>query len=351
MAATACRVARRGRHGHDLPRPATPSSTATWRSSCCAPSTAATRRSSPASARRRSRPPRSTIPTWSTSTTTARRRRPVHRHGVGRRRRPRGGPARARPAPIRRPRRASRSRSPTRWPQRTRGHRPPRHQADQHPAHARRPVKVARLRHRARLLRGTADVARHDPRQRPLLQPGAGARRDGDDRLGRLLAGPGALRDAHRQTGWTGDSAGAVAVARLAGDPPPPSSINPEVPHALDTIVRAALARNPSDRPTAGQLSAALNKFIADPNAPIVFGPQPTLSTVPLAAGAAAAAAATYQGPAYGTYAGSYVSRRPPPRPMAQRAPDEPKRKRAAADRGSGWPQFSACSCWSPAAC
>ena len=132
---------------------------------------------------------------------------------------------------------------------------------------------------------------------------------------------------------WTGDSAGAVAVARLAGDPPLPSSINPEVPHALDTIVRAALARNPSDRPTAGQLSAALNKFIADPNTPIVFGPQPTLSTVPLAAGAAAAAAATYQGPAYGTYAGSYVSRRPPPRPMAQRAPDEPEE-----EEGGGGP-------------
>jgi serine/threonine-protein kinase len=122
-------------------------------------------------------------------------------------------------------------------------------------------------------------------------------------------------------------------VARLAGDPPLPSSINPEVPHALDTIVRAALARNPSDRPTAGQLSAALNKFIADPNAPIVFGPQPALSSVPVAAGAAAAAA-THQGPAYGTYAGSYVSRRPPQRPMAQRAPDELEEEE---DGGGPW--------------
>ena len=30
------------------------------------------------------------------------------------------------------------------------------------------------------------------------------------------------------QRAWTGDSAGAVAVARLAGDPPAPSSISPE---------------------------------------------------------------------------------------------------------------------------
>ncbi|MDQ3938856.1 MAG: protein kinase, partial [Chloroflexota bacterium] len=53
---------------------------------------------------------------------------------------------------------------------------------------------------------------------------------------------------------WTGDSAGAVAVARLAGDPPAPSSMNGAVPPALDTVVRRALARAPSDRPTAAEL-------------------------------------------------------------------------------------------------
>ena len=42
---------------------------------------------------------------------------------------------------------------------------------------------------------------------------------------------------------WTGDSAGAVAVARLAGDPPAPSSIRSGVPQILDIAVRRALAR------------------------------------------------------------------------------------------------------------
>ncbi len=67
------------------------------------------------------------------------------------------------------------------------------------------------------------------------------------------------------QRAWTGDSAGAVAVARLAGDPPAPSSINPEVPPILDAIVRRALARAPADRPSAGELAALLGRYIADP--------------------------------------------------------------------------------------
>src|SRR5918997_3060990 len=37
---------------------------------------------------------------------------------------------------------------------------------------------------------------------------------------------------------WTGDSAGALAVARLAGDPPAPSSVQPGVPPIFDTAVR-----------------------------------------------------------------------------------------------------------------
>jgi len=132
------------------------------------------------------------------------------------------------------------------------------------------------------------------------------------------------------QRAWTGDSTGAVAVARLAGDPPLPSSINPEVPHALDTIVRAALARVPSERPTAGQLSTALNTFIADPAAPVSFGPLAATTTAatvppgpPRPAVAAGAAGAASEGPAYGTYAGTYVARRAP-RPMARPEEAEP---------------------------
>ena len=84
---------------------------------------------------------------------------------------------------------------------------------------------------------------------------------------------------------WTGDSAGAVAVARLAGDPPAPSSVQPGIPQILDISVRRALARVPADRPTAGDMAALLGRYIADPAG---------ASAPPLAnAGAMAAAAVT----------------------------------------------------------
>jgi eukaryotic-like serine/threonine-protein kinase len=64
---------------------------------------------------------------------------------------------------------------------------------------------------------------------------------------------------------WTGDSAGAVAVARLTGDPPVPSSVRDGIPPVLDEAVARALTRIPADRPTAGEMAALLGRFIADP--------------------------------------------------------------------------------------
>jgi eukaryotic-like serine/threonine-protein kinase len=114
---------------------------------------------------------------------------------------------------------------------------------------------------------------------------------------------------------WTGDSAGAVAVARLAGDPPPPSSIRPDVPGAMDAIVRRALARVPGDRPTAGEMSVMLGRFIADDGASAGSAPADARQAAVAGAAAGMAHAAAGQqptAPAYGTYA-----RRggPPPRP------------------------------------
>jgi serine/threonine-protein kinase len=92
------------------------------------------------------------------------------------------------------------------------------------------------------------------------------------------------------QRAWTGDSAGAVAVARLAGDPPAPSSIRPGVPQILDIAVRRALARTPADRPTAGDMAALLGRYIADPQGAVP--PPPRQPAGPIAAGAAAGALA-----------------------------------------------------------
>jgi serine/threonine-protein kinase len=88
---------------------------------------------------------------------------------------------------------------------------------------------------------------------------------------------------------WTGDSAGAVAVARLAGDPPAPSSLRSGVPQVLDIAVRRALARVPADRPTAGDMASLLGRFIADPEGATAGPPSTGLGA---AAGAGALAGA-----------------------------------------------------------
>jgi eukaryotic-like serine/threonine-protein kinase len=116
---------------------------------------------------------------------------------------------------------------------------------------------------------------------------------------------------------WTGDSAGAVAVARLAGDPPAPSSVRPGIPQALDVIVRRALARVPADRPTAAELSDLLGRFIADPSAQLVAGPIPASARGDAAAAALGAGAAAqgpgYSGPPPGAGTAYGTSRRGPP--------------------------------------
>ena len=97
---------------------------------------------------------------------------------------------------------------------------------------------------------------------------------------------------------WTGDSPGAVAVARLAGDPPAPSSIQSGIPQILDIAVRRALARVPADRPTAGDMAALMGRYIADP--------QGAVAPPPRGAVLAGAAAATIPAPAMGQQGVSY---------------------------------------------
>jgi serine/threonine-protein kinase len=93
---------------------------------------------------------------------------------------------------------------------------------------------------------------------------------------------------------WTGDSAGAVAVARLAGDPPAPSSLRSGVPQVLDIAVRRALARVPADRPTAGDMAALLGRFIADPDGAIAApAPGGIGATAGMTAGASGATGAS----------------------------------------------------------
>jgi hypothetical protein len=130
---------------------------------------------------------------------------------------------------------------------------------------------------------------------------------------------------------WTGDSAGAVAVARLTGEPPAPSSIRPGVPPILDFAVARALARVPADRPSAADMSALLGRYIADPQRMAAWtgdprsgapGGAPFANAAPAAGAAGAAAAAASVGPsgaapgAAGARPGSVA-----PIPIASRPP------------------------------
>jgi hypothetical protein len=67
------------------------------------------------------------------------------------------------------------------------------------------------------------------------------------------------------QRPFTGDSAAAVAMARLTNQVPSPALVRPDVPMPLDAIVRWALQPDPRARPSAAELSAALGRFLTDP--------------------------------------------------------------------------------------
>src|SRR3954463_765647 len=105
---------------------------------------------------------------------------------------------------------------------------------------------------------------------------------------------------------WTGDSPGAVAVARLAGDPPAPSSVQAGVPQILDIAVRRALARVPADRPTAGGMAALMGRFISDPQGAVAPPPRDGIVAGAAAGAAVGAAAATVPATAMGQQGVSY---------------------------------------------
>jgi len=100
---------------------------------------------------------------------------------------------------------------------------------------------------------------------------------------------------------WGGDSAAAIAMARLSGAAPLPSAVRAGIPPALDAIVRRAMSRDPAQRyQSAAEMREALDAFLAD-RAPSAASP------VGVGAAAAAAGAA---GAAGGLAAGSVASSR-----------------------------------------
>jgi beta-lactam-binding protein with PASTA domain/predicted Ser/Thr protein kinase len=66
---------------------------------------------------------------------------------------------------------------------------------------------------------------------------------------------------------FDGDSPVAIAMKQVSESPPPPSSINPQVPPALDSVVLRALAKDPANRyQSAAEMHAALDAAEANPD-------------------------------------------------------------------------------------
>ena len=147
---------------------------------------------------------------------------------------------------------------------------------------------------------------------------------------------------------WTGDSAGAVAVARLAGDPPAPSSICPRVPPILDIAVRRALARAPADRPTRRRNGRAARPLHRRPGrrrrtdrrrSRSRRQSQPCRPPPPPVAGRRGPRSCRRRGPRARRWTWHIV------------AEGRGRRDRTAPGRGAGSPPSWACWCCSPAAC
>lgn len=93
---------------------------------------------------------------------------------------------------------------------------------------------------------------------------------------------------------WTGDTAAAIATARLTGAVPSPAKVHGGIPPSLDAIARKAMATSPQDRfASASDMADALDLFIGEERA--VEGGR-SKPTGPRAAGAAAAGAAAAAG-------------------------------------------------------
>ena len=129
---------------------------------------------------------------------------------------------------------------------------------------------------------------------------------------------------------WEGDSAAAVAMARISAPPPLVSAVRPNVPPVLEAIDRRALDPDPAARfASAEEMAQALEGFL-DEGAARTARPVPlATATVPLAAAVAASAIAARPFPpdAYAGGRAGTASPAPPPAsaPREELEPDGPR--------------------------
>ena len=227
--------------------------------------------------------------------------------------------------------------------------RPPRHQADQRASHQAGRVKVADF--------GIARAFSEAQLTMPGTTLGSVHYFSPEQARGEMVTSASDIYSAglvlfEMLTGrraWTGDSAGAVAVARLTGDPPCHRRSSPGIPAILDEAVARALARIPADRPTAGEMAALLGRFIADPKNATGFAAARPASRPLRAAAGAVAMDSGRGGPAgrqeRGRFAGDPARCRSPAGISSRRGAESgyhasPPRYHATADQYAGGPAY-----------
>jgi len=126
---------------------------------------------------------------------------------------------------------------------------------------------------------------------------------------------------------FEGDSAAAIAVARLSGPAPDPSAVMSGIPAPLVAIDRRSLALEPADRfPSAAAMADALEGFLAGSS---MLGLDSPTAVVPVVSGALAARLP------YGADAYAGIERRPGPPPPTVPPADDDEDDRG---RGGPWP-------------
>ena len=129
---------------------------------------------------------------------------------------------------------------------------------------------------------------------------------------------------------WEGDSAAAIAMARVRAQPPRVSDLRPSVPPALEAIDRRAMAPDvPSRYATAGAMAAALEGYLEEAARGGVVAPAPAPAVPPVPAAATPRPVAGSARPAYpaDAYASGRAGSVPPAQmPPAQMPPAAPIR-------------------------
>jgi serine/threonine-protein kinase len=122
---------------------------------------------------------------------------------------------------------------------------------------------------------------------------------------------------------WEGDSAGAVAMARVSAPPPRISAIRPGVPATLEAIDLRALSPDPAGRfPDATAMAQALEGFLAE-SAAGTAGPPPVVSAGTTPPPVVPPAPAPYPAEAYAAPPGTSPYR-PPAGPEPERSGTSP---------------------------